>query len=91
MPHVQIEYVWWAFMIGMVSHLIMDSFSKEGVPWLLPVPIKFGFPPIRHFRISTGKSIEKFVIIPILVFVLIYLCTTYYPDLVNLFRKEVVG
>lgn len=91
MPHVQIEYAWWAFMIGMVSHLVMDSFSKEGVPWLLPIPVKFGFPPVKQLRVTTGKNIEKFVIIPLLVFVLIYICVSYYPDLVNLFRKEVVG
>ena len=60
-PKVTIDIVWWAFMIGMVSHLIMDSFTKEGVPWLLPIPIKFGFPPIRKFRITTGKLIENFI------------------------------
>src|SRR5207302_459655 len=55
-PNVQIEYVWWAFMIGMFSHLVMDSFTKEGVPWLLPIPIKFGLPPLRRLRITAGKG-----------------------------------
>ena len=67
MPKVDTELVWWAFMIGAVSHLIMDSFTKEGVPWLLPIPIKFGFPPIRHFRVTTGKAVEHFVVLPILI------------------------
>ena len=91
MPPVQIEYIWWAFMIGMVSHLIMDSFSKEGVPWLLPIPIKFGFPPLKKLRISTGKSIEKFIILPLLAITLIVICILYYPELVDLFRNEVVS
>src|SRR3954468_21451899 len=26
-PHVDIGLVWWAFMIGMVSHLVMDSLT----------------------------------------------------------------
>jgi len=63
-PHVNIDLVWWAFMIGMFSHLIMDSFTKEGVPWLLPIPVKFGLPPLRRFRITTGQLIEKAVIFP---------------------------
>ncbi len=91
MPNVQIDYVWWAFMIGMVSHLIMDSFTKEGVPWLLPIPIKFGFPPIKRLRITTGKAVENFVILPVLAVVLIALCTLYYPDLVDLLHRRVVS
>ena len=42
---VDINIVWTAFMIGYVSHLIMDSFTQEGVPWLFPIPFRFGFPP----------------------------------------------
>ena len=91
MPNVQIEYVWWAFMIGMVSHLIMDSFTKEGVPWLLPVPVKFGFPPLKRFRITTGKTIEKFVVLPVLGLVAVAICMTYYSDLVDMFQRHIVG
>ena len=91
MPHVQIDYVWWAFMIGMVSHLVMDSFTKEGVPWLLPIPIKFGFPPIRKFRITTGKAIESFIVEPTLIVLLIAICTVYYHVLVELFHNRIVG
>lgn len=64
MTHVNIDLVWWAFIIGMLSHLIMDSFTKEGVPWLLPIPIKFGFPPVRKLRITTGKHLEGWVVFP---------------------------
>jgi len=63
-PHVNIDLMWWAFMIGMLSHLVMDSFTKEGVPWLLPIPVKFGFPPLRKFRITTGHLIEKAAVFP---------------------------
>jgi inner membrane protein len=90
MPNVQIDYVWWAFMIGMVSHLIMDSFTKEGVPWLLPIPIKFGFPPIKHLRITTGKAVENFIIFPLLAIILIVVCTLYYPILVDLLHRRVI-
>lgn len=73
MPNVDRELVWWAFMIGMVSHLVMDSFTKEGVPWLLPIPWKFGFPPLKRFRITTGKKVEHFVVLPLLIGIAIWL------------------
>ncbi len=88
-PNIEIEYVWWAFMIGMVSHLIMDSFTKEGVPWLLPIPIKFGFPPVRRMRITTGKFAEKYVLFPLIALLLIAICYMYYSELVDIFRERV--
>jgi len=90
-PSVNSELVWWAFMIGMVSHLVMDSFTKEGVPWLLPIPIKFGFPPLRRLRITTGKAIENFAILPLLVVVLVILCTAYYGELLDLLHRRIVS
>jgi inner membrane protein len=66
MPRVDIHIVWWAFMVGMISHLIMDTFTKEGVPWLLPIPIRFGFPPLKRMRVTTGKLMEKFIFVAIL-------------------------
>ncbi|MBP9719388.1 MAG: metal-dependent hydrolase [Candidatus Levybacteria bacterium] len=60
--------VWWAFMIGYISHLIMDSFTRDGVPWLFPIPIHFGIPPFRALRMKTGGFLEKSVIFPLLLF-----------------------
>jgi inner membrane protein len=91
MPNVQIDIVWWAFMIGMVSHLIMDSFTKEGVPWLLPIPIKFGVPPLRRFRITTGKFIEKCVILPGLLLLLIAIVAIYYPVFFDVLHRRIIG
>lgn len=90
MPSVQIEYVWWAFMIGMASHLIMDTFTKEGVPWLLPIPIKFGIPPIKHFRITTGKWTENFVAFPVLLIIIGVLCALNYNQLWTLLHQHIV-
>src|SRR5690606_29926046 len=43
---VDMNIVWSAFMLGHLSHLIADSFTKEGVPWLFPIPWEIGIPPI---------------------------------------------
>lgn len=61
---VDATIVWWAFMIAYISHLVMDTFTHEGVPWLFPIPIKFGIPPFAFLRIKTGGFIEKYVIFP---------------------------
>lgn len=91
MPNVQIDFVWWAFMIGMVSHLVMDSFTKEGVPWLLPIPVKFGFPPLRRLRLTTGKAMEKFIVLPVLVIVFVTIVVVSYPELLDLLHRRVVN
>ncbi len=90
-PKVDIDIVWWAFIIGMVSHLIMDSFTKEGVPWLLPVPVKFGFPPLRKLRITTGKGIENFIIFPLLIIIFIALIGVNYQSFYDLLNTRITS
>jgi inner membrane protein len=90
MPSVQTELVWWAFMIGMVSHLIMDTFTKEGVPWLLPLPIKIGLPPLRRFRITTGTWSESFITLPLLVVIVGVLCAYNYNEIAFLLHNNIV-
>jgi membrane-bound metal-dependent hydrolase YbcI (DUF457 family) len=81
MPKVDTDLVWWAFMIGVLSHLIMDSFTKEGVPWLLPIPIKFGFPPLKRLRITTGKKAEHFIVLPLLIGLGVWLFAHNYTEI----------
>ena len=89
MPHVDIHLVWWAFIIGLLSHLVMDSFTKEGVPWLLPLPYKFGFPPLKALRVTTGQFFESVIIFPGLVVINIWLCSKYYPQIVHFIHTRV--
>lgn len=77
-------------MIGMASHLVMDTFTKEGVPWLLPIPVKFGIPPLKRFRITTGKWGESFIIIPLLFVGFALICGLYYNQLLTLIRDHIV-
>lgn len=89
MPNIDTELVWWAYMIGMLSHLVMDSFTKEGVPWLLPVPIKFGFPPLKRLRVTTGKLGEAFFFGAILLFDIWY-CSAHYHQIIQLLHYHIV-
>jgi len=90
LPTVQMDIVWWAFMIGMVSHLVMDTFTKEGVPWLLPLPFKLGLPPLKRFRITTGKWTENFVALPILLIIVGVLSALHYNEIWLLLHQNIV-
>jgi inner membrane protein len=89
MPHVDIQLVWYAFMLGYLSHLVMDSFTKEGVPWFLPVPYKFGFPPLSKFRVTTGKRLEAFVVFPVLLLFVTWLFASHYNSYVAILHQVV--
>lgn len=75
---INMQIVWYAFLIGYVSHLVMDTFTKEGVPWLFPLPIKFGIPPLSFLRIRTGGFLENFFVLPLLIVLNIFLVYTQY-------------
>jgi inner membrane protein len=87
MGRIDIGYVWWAYMIGVVSHLFMDMFTKEGVPLLLPLPIKFGIPPLRRLRITTGKAAEAFIIFPALLLFNGLWYSAHYQEILELLRR----
>jgi len=90
MPHVDTGIVWWSFMIGMLSHLLMDTITKEGVPWLLPIPIKFGLPPIKKLRVSTGKAVETLIIFPGIIALDIWFCADHYQTLVAMIHQRLM-
>lgn len=62
-----------AVMIGYLSHLALDGLTEEGLPLLFPIKEKFGFPPIKSWRIKTGKWFENWVIFPLGIGYLVWL------------------
>lgn len=87
---VNVVYVWYAFLIGYVSHLVMDTFTKEGVPWLLPIPVKFGVPPMKKLRITTGKRVELLVVFPLLFAALVGLVLGHYQEVETFLRHGII-
>jgi len=53
-----------SLMIGYISHLLADGVTEEGLPLLFPLGNKFGFPPIKSWRIKTDKWFERYVVVP---------------------------
>lgn len=83
---VDLNVVWWAFMIGYISHLLIDTITRDGVPYLFPIPLRFGIPPFRFLKIKTGGFIEKSIIFPLLLIANGYLFYTYYPKYLEFLR-----
>lgn len=86
---VNMEIVWWAFMIGYFSHLVMDTITKEGVPWLFPIPWRIGFPPFKFMRVTTGEMIERGVVFPALLILNGYVIYQNYSKFVEFFTKTI--
>lgn len=58
-------------LVGYLSHLVMDSFNPQGVPWLWPYRKHFGLPLVQ-----TGSLVERFVVMPGMVLLVAWLAVT---------------
>lgn len=86
---VDMGVVWWGFMIGYVSHLIMDTFTRDGVPWLFPLPVKFGIPPFKALRLKTGGMFEKSLVFPALMVLTGYIYYSHYARFLDIFKHYI--
>lgn len=86
---VNMEIVWWAFMIGFISHLLMDTITKEGVPWLFPIPLRFGIPPFSFLRVKTGGMLEKSFIFPGLILLNFYIYYSNYGKFLEFLKQYI--
>lgn len=73
--------VFWALIIGYVSHLLLDLMTEEGLPLLFPIKWKFGIPPIKKLRIKSGKWVEKFIIFPLILVYIVWFVAKNWIDL----------
>jgi len=59
--HAPARFLIPAIVVGYLSHVVLDSFTPQGCPWLWPLN-KYLAVPFTH----TGGSLEKVVIFPAL-------------------------
>jgi inner membrane protein len=84
---VNMNLVWLAFMIGYISHLVMDAFTHDGVPLLFPLPLHLGIPPMKALRMKTGGILEKALVFPGLLILNGYLFYTFQPIYLQLIHQ----
>lgn len=86
---INAEIVWYAFMIGVVSHILTDMPTKAGVPLLWPLDWGFGIPPLKSLRMESGKFLEKWVVFPGLLFLTGYLLYTHQEKVLHFIQSYV--
>lgn len=64
-----------ALLVGYGLHLVADSLTLGGVPWLWPLHERFGFPPKRSWRFRSGSWVEPVVVVAVAVAVVLGLWT----------------
>jgi inner membrane protein len=84
------KIILYSVMIGIVSHLLADSLTEEGVPLLYPIKFNFGFPPIKKMRIKTGKWFEKFVVYPAIWIYLVWFIKTNQEQMLEILKSAVI-
>lgn len=84
---IDMQIIWIAFMMGVLSHILFDMPTKEGVPLFWPIMWKIGIPPIRSLRILSGSWIENLLIFPSLLLLNAYLIYTNYGKFIDLFHS----
>lgn len=87
---VNMDIVWLAFMLGFVSHLLTDMLTRDGIPLLFPIPVRFGFPPLKAFRIKTNGMVEKTIIFPGLILLNMYIFYMNYEKFLLFFREYLI-
>src|SRR5262249_2146329 len=60
-----------AFLIGYFLHLVADSLTLGGVPWLWPNRTRYGLPPGRNWRFKSGSREEPIVVVTVAVLVIV--------------------
>ncbi|EFK96263.1 membrane protein containing DUF457, transmembrane [sediment metagenome] len=83
---VDSNLVLWSIMIGYASHLLADSFTKEGLPLFFPIDLNIGIPPIEFLRITTGKWVETFIVLPLVCVYLVAVVIIFQPEIAGILR-----
>jgi inner membrane protein len=83
LPGLNVQIIWISYLIGVFSHLLLDSLTTEGIPLLFPLPFMFGIPPIKALRITTGSWVEHLIVVPLLILAIGFMFYHYYPILLH--------
>ncbi|MFC1722306.1 metal-dependent hydrolase [Patescibacteria group bacterium] len=84
--YVDSNLLLWSIMIGYGSHLFSDMLTKEGLPLFFPLNLNIGIPPFEFLRITTGKWVENYVVLPAVSIYLLCFIFVFQSDIANILR-----
>ena len=66
--------LWLGFVVGYLSHLLLDGLTVDGVPWFLPLSARrSSLMPFVELRVRTGGLVEQFLVMPALLVAIAWL------------------
>jgi inner membrane protein len=78
--------IWYAYMIGYISHSAADTLTDRGVPWLWPMKINFKVPPgPEEVRVTTDSFVETFLVRGAILVAALFLISQHWPLLIRFF------
>lgn len=79
--------IWYAFMIGYISHPIADSFTDQGVPWFWPFHFHIKIPPgPGEVRVTTDSYVERIIVRTAIIVIGVLLLQSNWQLLINFFK-----
>lgn len=79
--------IWWGYLVGYVSHPIMDTLTDVGVPWFWPLHPHLKVPPgPEEMRVTTGSWVELALVRGGLVVVGFLLISSHWQVVLNFFK-----
>lgn len=85
--HDEARVIWFAFMIGYISHPIADTLTDIGVPWFWPLKWHIRIPPgPEEVRVTTGSLVERLLVRGGILVAAGFLLSRHWPILLGLFR-----
>lgn len=80
------QLVFVSIMVGYLSHLVADAFTKEGLPLFFPLPFEIGFPPIQALRMTTDSWVETYLVQPVIAVYLIWFIATHQSQVLEVLK-----
>jgi inner membrane protein len=66
--------LWLGFVVGYLSHILLDALTVDGVPWFYPLSrTASSLIPISELRVRTGGLVEQFLVLPALLMTIAWL------------------
>ena len=80
------QIIFASIMVGYLSHLLADAFTKDGLPLLFPIPVNFGLPPIEMLRVTTDSRAETYIVQPAIGIYLFWFIATHQSQVLSLIQ-----
>lgn len=87
-PTFQAQFIvlWYAYLIGYISHPLADTLTDRGVPWFWPFHLNLKFPPgPEELRVTTGSFVEIFIVRGALIVITLLLLSSHWSTLTRFF------